>query len=192
MNKALIPAALAAGAVLLATGAAQATTLLHVGVGDMTRTSEWVVRAQVVAVSSVDLRSEGRGIFTDVELAIRDVYRGQGVPERTTLRLLGGHGQDGISVWVPGMPRFAPGEEVVLFLERTSRGHVPCGLGQGVWRVHHVPGGQAWVIQDSGGAHVLERTPSGGLREHQGPIATTGKLLGELAAEVYAAQLAEE
>ena len=60
---------------------AHATTMLRVDVPEMTLTSEWVVRARVVDVKSVDLRSEGRGIFTDVTLQMRETYRGIDVPE---------------------------------------------------------------------------------------------------------------
>lgn len=175
---------------VLAGPSAQATTMLKVGVPDLTRTSEWIVRAQVKAVRDVDLRAQGRSLFTDVDLQVLDVYRGAGVPATYALRLPGGQGRDGVTMMVPGMPRFRPGDEVVLFLEKTSLGHIPCGLTQGVWRVLHTPSG-LWVRQARTTAHVLQRTPKGapGAGRLQ-PVAP--KLLGDvrplddLLAEIYA------
>ena len=176
------------GLALLATPAT-ATTLLEVGVPAMTRTSQWVVRAQVVAVTPVDLRGEGAGLFTDVTLEVAEVYRGHEVPQTHVLRLLGGAGADGTSLWIPGMPRFSPGEDVVLFLERTPRGQVPCGLAQGVWRVAPDAQGSLWVRQSEVRAHVVRRDADGGLVEAPEPVSSGVQLLDELVAEVYAAQL---
>lgn len=36
---------------------------------------------------------------------------------------------------IPGMPRFSPGDEVVLLLERGPRGYALSGLAQGVFHV---------------------------------------------------------
>lgn len=187
----IVPGALAAILAVAAAPPAVATTVLAVGVPEMTRTSEWVVRATVREVRPADLRSEGRGIFTDVVLDVTEVWRGESVPARTTLRLLGGKGADGMSTRVPGMPRFLPGEDVVLFLERTPLGHVPCGLGQGVWGVEADAQGRPWVRQRSGGVHRLRRAADGRLREAAPEDHTPLRLLDDLALEVYDALLAK-
>ncbi len=183
-------AGLAAALVALSGPSAQATTMLKVDVADLTRTSEWIVRAQVLAVRDVDLRAQGRSLFTDVDLRILDVYRGAGVPATYTLRLPGGKGRDGVTMMVPGMPRFRVGDEIVVFLEKTSLGHIPCGLTQGVWRVLHTPSG-LWVRQARTTARVLQRAPQGAPGAgHLKPVAP--QLLGDvrplddLLAEVYA------
>lgn len=183
--------ALAIGALawgLTASGEAGATTMLKVGVHDMTQTSQWVVRAEVASVKHVDMRAQGRAIFTDVELEIREVYRGEDVPKRYTLRLIGGKGLDGTQIRIPGMPGFVAGEDVVLFLEKTGMGHIPCGLTQGVWRVSEM-NGQTWVRQSSGHAHMLERRADGRLHEAHVEMHTPLKSLGELVWEIYQAQL---
>lgn len=183
-------AALAAASLLLAlTAAAGATTLLRVDVPGMTMTSQWVVRADITQVSSIDLRNEGKGIFTDVVMTIREVYQGTNVPKTYTLRLVGGEGADGKVLWIPGMPGFAPGEDVVLFLEKTSLGHIPCGLGQGVWRVQHDATGTAWARQSIGSAHMFERREDGRLHHVEPRMLTSARLLNSLVAEVYATQL---
>lgn len=187
MNKPLV-SLLACAVMALMSSPAFATTVLKVDVPNMTQTSEWVVRARVGSVTPADLRSEGRGFFTDVELLISDVYKGANVPSRYVMRMVGGEGQDGLRLWIPGMPSFKQGEEVVLFLERTSLGHIPCGLGQGVWRIHNDKSGRTWVRQSVGGMHLMERGPQGHLQGAHFPLITPMKSLGDLAYEVYASQ----
>ena len=175
----------------IAAPAAIATTVMRVDVPTMTQTSEWVVLAHVTDVRNVDLRHQGKGFFTDVDLTITEVYRGQNVPERYTLRTIGGRGADGLNLWIPGMPRFTIGQESVLFLERTSLGHIPCGLGQGVWRVRRGAKGQSWVTQGGQGMHLMERGHDGRLRPTHLPAVTAVRSLDDLANEVYAAQQPE-
>ncbi len=168
---------------------ASATTVLQVDVETMTETSDWVVRASVASVQAVDLRAEGQGIFTDVTLTVREVYRGEQVPATYVLRLLGGRGVDGTSLWIPGMPKFQQGEDVVLFLEKTLTGHIPCGLGQGVWRVAPGAQGALWVDQSVGGAHLMRRGADGRLSEAPERVHSGARLLNELVAEVYSVLL---
>ena len=163
-----------------------ATTVLKVSVEEMTRTADWVVRARVLGVTNVDLQAEGKGLFTDVELAIDEVLRGKDVPSRYVLRLLGGVGKNRLAMDIPGMPRFVQGEEVVLFLEKTSVGHVPSGLGQGVWRVIRTPASIPLVLQSTEDMRLMKRAPSGAIVEAPPAPALSAKLLGDLAREVRA------
>lgn len=167
---------------------ATATTVMKVDVPDMTQTSEWVVRAHVASVRNVDLRRDGRGLFTDVEFVITEVYRGQKVPERYTMRLIGGQGDDGMNLWIPGMPRFQPGQEAVVFLERTSAGHIPCGLGQGVWDIRPDLKGNPWVTQGGQGMHLVQRDHTGRLTHAEPTPVTKVQPLQDLVTEIYAAQ----
>jgi len=165
---------------------AHAATVLKVDVAEATRLSQWVVRARVVSLAPLDLRASGDSIYTEVTLAIDTVYRGKDVPKTYVMRMLGGLGKDGIALSVPGMPEFKPGEDVVLFLEKVGIGHVPCGLGQGVWRV--APGvlGQPVVYRDLGGLAIMARGPDGKISE-QGPQQPLGvKLLSQLVREIQA------
>ena len=156
-------ASLAFALSMLVPGSVNATTVMKVDTGELAATSQWVVRATVLSVRNVDLRHAGRALFTDVELAFTEIYGGKSVPSRYTLRLIGGKGADGTTMKIPGMPTFQVGEDVVLFLEKTPTGHIPCGLGQGVYRVLHTPSGDAWVRQSVGHVNMVKRGPSGRL-----------------------------
>lgn len=162
-------AAMAIALCAFMTGSAHATTVLKVSTADMSKASEWVVRATVLSVKNVDLRAQGRALFTDVELLFSEVYAGKRVPSRYTLRLIGGTGTDGITLKIPGMPTFRTGEDVILFLEKTPTGHIPCGLGQGVYRVLATPSGDQWVRQSMGHVNLLQRGPSGRLQQAAHP-----------------------
>lgn len=172
-------------AAVLNASPAAATTVLQVDVPAMAKTSEWVVRVRVTAIASVDLRGEGQGIYTDVSLTIEQVYRGLNAPKTYVMRLIGGLGKDGMALTIPGMPKFSVGEEAVLFLEKTGIGHVPCGLGQGVWRVFRSPIAPAIVSQSTAGIHLMARGPNGAITSapESGPKAKT---LIELEAEIRA------
>ncbi len=159
----------AASTFVLATTHAEAATVLKVDVPAMVRLSESVVRARVAATRNVDLRpSVKSGLFTDVELEILEVIRGPARPGHHILRLPGGTGADGIALTVPGMPRFAPGEEVVVFLEKSAHGHVPCGLEQGVWRVQRAADGTATATQSTTGLQLMARNADGRLKAIEG------------------------
>ncbi len=172
-------------------GNAQATTVMKVDTGQLANTSEWVVRATVTSVKNVDLRHEGRGLFTDIDLTFTEIYGGKKVPSRYTLRLIGGTGADGIVLKIPGMPQFHVGEDVVLFLEKTPTGHIPCGLGQGVFRVLHTPSGDLWVRQATGHVNLLKRARNGRLTSAHPTFDQTNMPLDTLINKIHSALLGE-
>jgi hypothetical protein len=182
--------ALAIGATVLASsGQSHATTVLKVEVADMTRMSEWVVRARVLAVDNVHLKGPDEGIFTDVTLQIDEVYRGLNAPKTVKMRLMGGLGDNGIAMRVPGMPNFKVGEEAVLFLEKTAFGYVPAGLEQGVWRIYRGPLGYQVVQQTVLDTQLMARDDNGALVPTHGPKHAS-KLLGQLVTEIRQAPTA--
>lgn len=192
--RSVVMAGALAGATILAPGAAQAATVLKVDVAESARLSEWVVRARVVSLTTVDQRATGDSIYTDVTLQIDAVYRGgpadPGVaaPRTIVMRLMGGVGGDGLALTVPGMPSFAIGEEAVLFLERTGKGLVPCGLEQGVWRIAPSVTGVPVVWRNLGNLSLMEKAADGKLVP-SGPARPAGvKLLAELEREIRAAK----
>ena len=172
-------------------GSAQATTVMKVDTGQLANTSEWVVRATVTSVTNVDLRREGRGLFTDIDLTFTEIYGGKKVPSRYTLRLIGGTGKDGVVLKIPGMPQFRTGEDVVLFLEKTPTGHIPCGLGQGVFHVLQTPSGDHWVRQATGHVNLLKRARNGRLTHAETTFDQSNMPLDTLINKIHSALLGE-
>jgi len=126
---------------LLWTGLAQAAVMESMSMAELSASAEVVVHG--VAVSSVcrfeDAPNAGR-IVTDVTIRVIDSVRGIGAEQTSiVVTTLGGemgeHGQ-----WIPGAPRLAVGDEVVLFLTRPVKRtvgirYVPVGLSQSVFFV---------------------------------------------------------
>lgn len=140
-QRALVPVALAvlaAAAVVLPAPPARATIVLEASLEDMTRVCGLVVRGEVTAVTE---RQEAEGSarpVTDVTLRVAEVLKGALETDELTLTLPGGQAGEYV-MHIPGMPRFLVGQEVVLFLEPTSKGYVPSGLQQGRFSVLREP-----------------------------------------------------
>jgi hypothetical protein len=100
-----------------APGTSNATSLARMSVVQMAHASAIVVRAKCVA--SVVRREDGE-IWTFSEFEIEEDWKGA-ANGRITVRLLGGRLGE-ITSHVAGVPRFQPGEDVVLFLARVSHG----------------------------------------------------------------------
>jgi hypothetical protein len=120
-------------AVLSFCSAATATTLQRMSVAKMSNAAHAIVRARCVANST---RWDAGEIWTfttfDVEETWKSSTRG-----RITVRLLGGE-VGNLKSTVSGVPRFAPGEELVLFLERTAAGDFSVlSWVQGTFRIGH-------------------------------------------------------
>jgi hypothetical protein len=94
---------------------ARATTLKRMSVADLSRAAYTVVRARSVANST---RWDAGEIWTFTTFDVEEIWKGS-APAQITVRLLGGQAGNFTST-VSGVPRFAPGEELILFLERTS------------------------------------------------------------------------
>jgi len=144
---------------------ARATTLEHMSVAQMARASQEIVRARCVG-NSVGW-DEGE-IWTFTTFRVEEVWRGHAAGP-ITVRLLGGRtGQ--LTSLVAGVPRFLPGEEVVLFLQRTSRGDFSIvSWEQGTFRIRRDPAsGQENVTQDTASLETFDssmhRFVVGGIR----------------------------
>lgn len=68
-------------------------------------------------VEAVALGSEAAGLATDSTIRVERVLKGKALEGATlTVRVPGGERPDGVGLGVPGAPRFAEGERVLLFL----------------------------------------------------------------------------
>lgn len=120
-------------AILLAAAAAPATTLLRMSLAKLSRAATVIVRAHCLENSTAWEEGE---IWTFTSFDVQEVWSGS-APGKITVRLLGGRVAE-VTSSVPGVPRFRPGEEVVLFLEPTPRGDFSIvSWQQGAFRIRH-------------------------------------------------------
>lgn len=123
---------------LSAAAPAAATTAVPASVEELARGADAVVRGRVVALTA-RRSSDGRRISTYVQVEPLSVWRGQ-AGARLTVVVPGGE-VGGLGQLVVGAPRFAPGEEVVVFVTRAGPVfHEVPALAQGKFTV---AGGQA-------------------------------------------------
>lgn len=157
-------------AALLLASAAQATTLLRMEVEELTRAAEVVARVRCL---DNEARVEGGAIWTYTRFAVREAWKGK--PEvEITVRVPGGR-IGHLTARVEGAPRFVPGEEAVLFLERRGRALTVTGWAQGAFRVHRDASGRERVTQDTAGVVLFDPATR---RFHPGGAA--GLLIEEL------------
>jgi hypothetical protein len=124
-------------------GVLHATVSVPVEFGAMVRDSQLVVHGRVIDVRSQQT-TDRRSIETVVTMSVTEALKGRPGGD-VTFRMPGGEVGRYRRVMV-GVPRFAPGDEVVVFL----RGGAPAlptvfGLEQGLFRVTPGPDGRATV-----------------------------------------------
>src|SRR5271168_4135277 len=128
---------------------AVATTLERMSIAKMTQRAQLVVRAQCLGNS---VAWDGGEIWTFTSFEVEDSWKGAptGAAQQVTVRLLGGS-VGNLTSTVSGVPRFRPGEEVILFLQPTARGDFPIvSWVQGTFRIHRdARSGAEIVVQDT-------------------------------------------
>jgi len=131
---------------LLLCNAAAPTTLAHMSIAKLTKSSRLIIRARCVENSSAWDAGE---IWTFSTFEPSEIWKGAS-PQRVSVRLLGGR-VGNLTSNVSGVPRFHAGEEVVLFLAPTTRGDFSVvSWVQGTFRIHQDPrSGPETVTQDS-------------------------------------------
>ncbi len=169
-------AALAAGVAAVAILAsvptdASAMTVMYAELPDLVRTSELVLHGKIIDAKVIDRRKAGRAVWTEYTLSVHDVWKGdrKAVGKIFRWRHLGGNTTDGMTLHVPGMPRFIVGEETVVLLEKHSEGHVLTGASQGKFTVATNKKGQKFATRHLGGVNLVRRAANGrlvGVHEH--------------------------
>lgn len=141
--------AVAAATALFSAMLCRATTLERMSLAKMAQIAPLIVRARCVANSTAWDAGE---IWTFTNFAIEETWKGAppGAAAQITVRLLGGSVAN-LTSTVSGVPRFQPGEEVILFLEPTSRGDFSIvSWVQGTFRIRREPrSGAEIVVQDT-------------------------------------------
>jgi len=172
-----VQSAAALGMALLSTVLpAIATTLARLDVGQMTAHAAGVIRARCVAVAT---RADARGVWTLSTFERHENWKGS-LPPHIVVRLPGG-AAGGRRETVEGVPRFAPGEEVVLFLEPLSTGEwTITGWALGSYRIRRDrPNGLERAVPDAGGMRVLD-PKSGEFRTEPGGAISVAQLRAEV------------
>jgi hypothetical protein len=135
------------------TGVAYATTLMRMSIMSLSRAARAIVRARCVANET---RWDAGEIVTFTNFDVEEIWKGS-PPARLTVRLIGGHAGT-LTSTVSGVPRFAPGEEVVLFLEQTSAGdYSVVSWVQGTFRIERDNStGDETITQDTAAFPVFD------------------------------------
>jgi hypothetical protein len=156
---------------LTANQPAGATTLMRMSLVQMSHAAQLIVRARCLDNST---RWDAGEIWTFTSLDVEEVWRGS-APSQISVRLLGGR-VGNITSTVSGVPRFSPGEEVVLFLEPTPRGDFSIvSWEQGTFRIRRdARTGNEVAAQDTAAFPVFDpatrRFEAAGIRNL--PVAT--------------------
>lgn len=132
-----------------------ATTLQRMSIEDLVAATPAIARVRCV---SSEARWDRGRIWTFTSLELVESLKGA-VPQRFTVRLPGGKAGS-LLAKVDGVPRFAPGEEAVLFLQPTSAGDWGVvSWVQGTFRIRREKsGGEERVTQDTGEAALFNPT----------------------------------
>lgn len=127
---------------------AAALTVVALDLDALVAGSDLVLHGDVTATQVLDRRAEGRGIWTEIRLQVREVWKGDPKLAGRTFawQSMGGTTKDGLTMAIPGMPQFVAGERVVVALERTSQGWVVTGGPQGKFQVTQERTGQ-WLVR---------------------------------------------
>lgn len=154
---------------------ARATVVVPQDVPTMARKADWIVRG-TVRNQYADWDREHRRIYTFTEIEVLEtlhrraaVRQGDGLVVRT----LGGEVGE-IGMRVSGTARFAPGEEVMLFVRASERVqgtfHV-VGMSQGKFTVDRSEGPAPQVVPGASGLAYARRKPAHGTAlDHHSPL----------------------
>jgi hypothetical protein len=154
MSKPILAAAVLSAIFWLGLPSAQSTTLARMDLHDLTTRATYVARVRAVSIAS---QVEAGSVSTFTTFEVLETWKGN-PPPKFTLRLPGGEAA-GLRVNVEGAPRFARGEEAVLFLETQRSGQMSIvSWAQGTFRIRASPGiGAPEAIQDTAGLQLLNR-----------------------------------
>jgi hypothetical protein len=132
---------------------AGATTIARMTLPQLAAASRVVARARCIANDS---RWEGGEIWTFTRFDTLEAFKGS-LPAEFSVRLIGGEA-GGIESIVAGVPRFFPGEEVILFLDPVSGGgYSVTAWEEGTFRVTRDAAGHGFVTQEMTTEEIYNR-----------------------------------
>jgi hypothetical protein len=161
--------------ILLLATHAHAATVTALALPDLARTADRIVHGRCLSATA---ETSPAGIRTRYRFAVDETVKGS--PSATTELVLPGGTVNGRRCQIPGMPGFAPGDEVVLFITPAGQQVTgwPVGLGQGKFRVSRDPAAKAArVFQDLQGLNLAGRPTSAAAGALAGDGATLTEFL---------------
>lgn len=121
-----------------------ASTVVAVDIPTLSQKAQAIVMGRVTKVASRWTSDKSR-VVTDIEVAVTETLKGTAL-DKVLLVQSGGTVEDVRQV-VHGMPSFAPGEEVFLFLEpRGASRFATVGMAQGKFQIQRNGAADAWVV----------------------------------------------
>jgi hypothetical protein len=169
---------------------AGATVMVPLTVEDMAVQSACVVHGRVVQSRAAWDEGHQR-IFTFTDIEILDaLHAPSALPKTITVRTLGGEVEK-IGMRVSGTEKFAPQEEVVVFLRRDpvdAQAFQTVGMSQGKYSVEHEAKGRAVAVPSLEGLAFARPDPNGGSMKVSGEAPDAARIpLNELRERVQAA-----
>ena len=129
-----------------------ATTLLRMDLNALTRSAEIIARVRCI---HSEARWESESIWTFDDFEVLETFKGA-PPHTLRVRLPGGRVEH-MEVKIEGVPAFTAGEEVILFVERTSAGDFGVtSWAQGTFRVRRSSTGDTVITQDTSHVSVFD------------------------------------
>jgi len=146
------------GAIVLVARCAFATSVVPPTFEELVSQAELVVRAEVRALRCEETVRDGRAVIhTYVTIDVLRALKGA-APATLELRLLGGTVGDR-TLHIAGVPRFAPGERCLLFIENNGRQFCPLvAIMHGRYRIDRRASDGAEIVRRDNGAPL--RAPS--------------------------------
>ena len=132
----------------------RATTLARMSLAELARAADTIVQVRCVSAAS---RWDSGTIWTFTEFEVVETLKGA-PQQRISVRVPGGH-VGHLAATIEAAPQFRPGEESVLFLEKTNAGdYSVTAWAEGTFRIRRVPGmGRAAVTQESNRFAVFDQ-----------------------------------
>ena len=166
-TQSLLAAALFAALLVTTWGATQAaaTTLLRMSLSQMAQAADTIVRGRCIGTST---RWEAGSIWTFADVDLVETLKGS-PPARIIVRLPGGR-VGNLATHVDASPSLQPGDEKILFLEKTRANDYAVTAGaEGAFRIGRNSRGEETVTQDSSEIAVFDvvtrRFATQGIRE---------------------------
>ena len=140
-------------ALIFCWGSANATTLARLTLDQLSANADAVARLRC---ESSESRWEGGEIWTVVRFSVVESYKGD-LPSEITVHVPGGR-IGHIVATIEATPKFAPGAQAVVFLQRIPQsGFSVAGWVEGTFRIALDPGsGRESVTQDSSAFAVFD------------------------------------